>query len=464
VSTKKLKTKNYFMKASMIGMLLLLLFSFDGNGQKATSDSLKHLLNKEKQDTSQVLHLAELSRMYLASKPDTSWLFAQMGLSLARKIKYERGEAGCLRMIGIIMEETGNYPNSLEILLKALKIYENINDIGGMAHCNINIGNSYEDQGDLTQGLLYYFKAKPVFEAIHDDRLRAITSLDIGNNYEHADRLDSALIYTQQVYNQEAELKDTDLRGLASCNLGNIFTKMKQDDIAMGYYRQSIPDIEAMDENEALCEATLGMAGLFKKSGHYDSALFYAHWSLAVANRSNFPDRVINASKFLTAYYEDLDLVDSAYAYQKISIVAKDSLFNQAKEDQLRSLTFTEEMRQHEKEEAAALATEKRKRNIQMTAIGVFIPFFFGAIMFISKRRTKSRAIKFMGLLGLLLLFEFIALLIHPYIEEWTHGIPVLMLLILVVVASLLVPMHHKLEHWVKEELALSHTHAISIG
>jgi hypothetical protein len=38
------------MKAFISGMLLL--FSYNGNGQKANEDSLKDLLNREEQDTS----------------------------------------------------------------------------------------------------------------------------------------------------------------------------------------------------------------------------------------------------------------------------------------------------------------------------------------------------------------------------------------------------------------------------
>lgn len=448
------------MKTSVIGMLLLLLISYEGITQKQTSDSLKQLLAKEIQDTSRVMLLASLSRVYLDSKPDTARLFAQMGLILARKIKYEKGEARCLRLIGVIMGETGNYPKSLEFLLQALKISETINDSEEIAHCNIDIGNNYDEQGDLEQSLFYYYKARPVYEAIHNDRLLAVTLLNIGNSYEQADQLDSALFYTRQDYQLAVQLNDAEIRGSASCNLGNIHSKMKQGDIALGYYRQSLPDIEEVADDEAWCEVTLGMAGLFKKAGYADSALFYARRSLAMADISGFPDHVLNASNFLTAYYEDLQLLDSAYAYQKISINAKDSLFSQAKEDQLRSLTFTEEIRQHEIAEAAALAADTRKKNIQMAAIGVFIPVFFGTIMFFSKRKTKPKAIGFMGLLGLLLLFEFIALLIHPYIEEWTRGIPVFMLLILVVVGSLLVPMHHKLEHWLKEKLTHNHIQA----
>jgi hypothetical protein len=59
-----------------------------------------------------------------------------------------------------------------------------------------------------------------------------------------------------------------------------------------------------------------------------------------------------------------------------------------------------------------------------------------------------------MGILGLLLLFEFISLLLHPYIEKLTNETPVFMVLLLVAIASILVPMHHRLERWMKGKLA----------
>ena len=34
-----------------------------------------------------------------------------------------------------------------------------------------------------------------------------------------------------------------------------------------------------------------------------------------------------------------------------------------------------------------------------------------------------------------------------------THESPVLMLLALVLIASLLIPMHHRMEHWIKEKM-----------
>lgn len=56
-------------------------------------------------------------------------------------------------------------------------------------------------------------------------------------------------------------------------------------------------------------------------------------------------------------------------------------------------------------------------------------------------------------MLGLLIVFEFINLLIHPYLITFTNDSPIFMLIVLVVVAALLIPLHHKLEKWIKEKM-----------
>ena len=61
--------------------------------------------------------------------------------------------------------------------------------------------------------------------------------------------------------------------------------------------------------------------------------------------------------------------------------------------------------------------------------------------------------IEIVGVIGLLIVFEFINLVIHPYLVNFTNDSPLLMLLILVLIAAVIVPMHHKLEQWVKHRL-----------
>ena len=87
-----------------------------------------------------------------------------------------------------------------------------------------------------------------------------------------------------------------------------------------------------------------------------------------------------------------------------------------------------------------------------MIALGIitFIIFF---ILLSRRHITNTKLIQFLGVVALLLVFEFLNLLLHPFLERITHHSPVLMLLSLVCIAALLVPLHHKLEHWAVHKL-----------
>ena len=78
--------------------------------------------------------------------------------------------------------------------------------------------------------------------------------------------------------------------------------------------------------------------------------------------------------------------------------------------------------------------------------------------MALSRYKASKSTAKFLGVVALLLVFEFVSLLIHPKIEKLTNHNQVYMLLILLLVASLLVPLHHKLESWIKQKLDHKHT------
>jgi hypothetical protein len=61
--------------------------------------------------------------------------------------------------------------------------------------------------------------------------------------------------------------------------------------------------------------------------------------------------------------------------------------------------------------------------------------------------------IKILGILSLLFLFEYLTLLLHPFIVKFTHHTPVYELLISVLIAALIIPIHHRIEHLIIEKL-----------
>lgn len=60
-------------------------------------------------------------------------------------------------------------------------------------------------------------------------------------------------------------------------------------------------------------------------------------------------------------------------------------------------------------------------------------------------------------MLSLLFLFEYLTLLLHPTVAELTHHTPVYEILIFVGIAAILIPAHHRLEHWMIHKLSHHH-------
>jgi tetratricopeptide (TPR) repeat protein len=434
--------------------LFILNFCIISGNAQTEINKLKQLLQDENRDTSRVLLLEKLSFAYLNSKPDNALLFAQEALELSRDIGFEKGEAASLNRIGTVLSSIGNYPLALENLFKALAINERINNEYGKMKNLGNIAIIHSDQQDNREALNYSFQEKIIAEKFSDSEALVNTLLSIGDSYEQLGQLDSARFYTVQADSLAYRIKNDDYIGIALNNLGNIYSKLKKTDTAMQYYKLSLHYYENENDDIGICESSLGMARLFLNSNVRDSALHYAKRSLDTARQRKFTKYFLDASQFLSGYYKAFHQMDSAFAYQDTTILAKESLFSQEKMKQIQILSFAEKIRQQEKKEEEKRMEEERRNNLQLIGIATVIISLFLFLLLLSRRKTNAKTVEVFGLIVLLLLFEFVSLYIHPFVEKWTHHTPVFMMLILVTVAAILVPLHHKMEKWVKEKLA----------
>jgi membrane-associated HD superfamily phosphohydrolase len=146
--------------------------------------------------------------------------------------------------------------------------------------------------------------------------------------------------------------------------------------------------------------------------------------------------------------------------YLKTAMAAKDSMFSIGKIKQIQILSFNEALRQQEAAEQKRHEAEDRLTNLQLIGIAIFIPVFFLILLFLSKGRTHRKVIEFMSVLSLLLVFEFITLFIHPFVQRISNHLPVLELAILVTLAAVLVPLHHRLTNWLRLKLVHAEAHA----
>lgn len=445
-------TTNTMTKAFL--WLLISLCMSTINAQMTERDSLKLLLQNEKTDTGRVMRLADLSFAYLESKPDTTMQLALEALNLARQIGFEKGEAESLNRIGNVYRVWGNHSKALEVFLQALKINEKINNLDGIQRNYTNIGVIYNFQEDFQQALNYSFKALKLATQINNKKSASTILRNIGENYFQLKRFDSAILYVQQAYNAASSIKYSRMMGSSSKTLGQIHAEKGQNSLALDYYRLSIPDLINANSDLILSDTFLGMAKLFEKNGQKDSALFYGRKSLEFSSQKGFLTEVRDAGRFLSLFYRNLHIPDSAFLYQDITKAANDSLFSHQKNNQIQELFFNEKIRQADIAAAEIKAHKKRAHNLQYAAIALGLLTFLILFLILSHSIVANqKLIRFLGVIALLLVFEFINLFIHPYLSRITDDSPLIMLLVMVCIAALLVPLHHQLEKWISHRL-----------
>ena len=409
-------------------IFLILIFSLSVTGisaQVPQVDSLKKLLAATQEDTVKVMALVKLS--FYDQSFQHGLDLAQKGLTLSRKIKYKRGEAACLQQIGNQYNMISNCPVSLNYFLQALKIREQLNDKNGMAASYMGIGIIYKQQGDYTNAINYYRKADSINP---DNNYRsAIINSYFGDAYSLLDQQNLALKHYQRSYEYFNLCKDKYQLNLALNGLGSVQFKMGNIELALGYFRQAIRNGISYNDTTVLSFTFLKIAELYDAHGPKDSSIVYAGLAMYYSQRGNVLQDVIASGKLLSKLYEGQNDKE-ALRCLGISLAAQDTLFSRERTMQIQNMLFNEKKRESEIAEREKKEAAVHRLNIQYAFIALSIVTFI--ILFLLFSRSiivNERWISFFGILGLLVVFEFINLLLHPKLAAVTHETHILMLL-----------------------------------
>jgi tetratricopeptide (TPR) repeat protein len=426
---------------------LLFLNLVTAYAQPNKRDSLLQVLKTQKQDTTRVNTLLGLATALYVSKPDTSIQLSIEALALSKRLEFSKGVINSLSLIGVSYTVAGNYPKALDYNLQRLKLAEKSKDTIAMASSYNLLGVLYREQGNYQEALNYLYKGKAL-----QNRFDILANTC--DTYIYLKTADSARLYGQQALTMAYQFKNDRAMGWILFEMAFVHLLAEEYPLALANFRMSIPLSRSVDDYVALCKEYRGMAEVFEKTGQVDSSFQYARDALSIAQQSSMQNEVIKSSSFLSTLYRKRHNSDSALLYMDIAKAANDSLFNQQRESQVQSLTFDEKIRQIEVQEREKQEREQRNHNLQYSAIALGLISFLVLFLLLSHSVVANqKTIRYLGVISLLLVFEFINLLIHPYLGELTHHSPVWMLLIMVCIAALLVPVHHKIEHWITHKL-----------
>ena len=358
----------------------------------------------------------------------------------------------------------GNFSKAISILLDTK---DKLNNDSYNDRINSDILNTYREAGDF-KNALKYAKLYLDYEITQSESITGELSLyaNVGDAYSNLNMLDSAFYYYNKDYANllliDKETVDTYTkylnRGLffsswwlVIANMGEINLKLGENEIALTYFKKVIDAINKTSETKFCAEFYLGVAKCYSNLKQGDLALYYARSSYRIANFYNINKSIYESSLYLSQLFKQKKLPDSAYHYQSVYLNLKDSIYNNYQVNKLAIISMEENIKQEKIKIQIEKEKHDREQNLVLAGIGFFIPVFISLVFLVSKwSKKKSKIFTSLGIASLLMLFEFISLLIHPYVEKYTNHNVAFMYIILLIVASALVPLHHKMENYFK--------------
>lgn len=421
-------------------------------------DSMKRALTTQA-DTAKLKTLVDLAAYYQDNKIDSSLFYAKALLSSSTKQQNVRGMSMAYSYFGQYEYIVGNYPQSLQLLFKSLELAESNNDYNRIASCHNLIGNAYKEYGDWLKAKEHFLQTKNISEGLNNKTLNdklniQFAYMNLGQAYTWLHQLDSALITEQTAYAIALPEKSIWL-GVIDNRLANIHAALNNNELALQYYRMAEQEIKrAFGDSRGLSTCYSDFACYYLNRQNLDSAIVYSKLAMQVAKEIPYLRGIGISARFLSGVYESRHQQDSAFFYQKIYVAVTDSLNSREKTSGVENLSFLQQLKEQEKEQEAHKLQEERKHNLQLVSIAIAILSVIILFLLLSRSIiVHHKLVDFLGVIVLLVVFEFINLLLHPLLERITNHSTVLMLLALVVIAALIVPVHHRLQKWVSVKL-----------
>ena len=337
-------------------------------------------------------------------------------------------------------------------LIYALKGLDQARDDFRKARINLNIAGIYAWNENFRRAVDYLKKHDAT---IGDHRHYVLfRSMFYGTAYNGLGKPDSALFYLQKADEGNAYRPDAIGYAQALSQFARAYELKGDEDLAEVYYKKALKLCESQNMQPLFLIIGNKYCTYLLSRNNYAEPKRIALENIAIAKKSGNLIGIASSAELLQRIYRHEGNKDSSYHYALMQIAYKDSVINQKRITEFQNLSFSQRLKDIDEQGKIAEQETQRKQNIQFALIAIGILSFSLLYLVLSNRFiTNAKLIRFFGIVGLLIVFEFFNLLLHPFLERLTHHTPFLMLLALVCIASLLVPLHHRIEKWATTRL-----------
>ena len=391
-----------------IGLLLIIpAISF---AQKSLPDGLWGALQNSTSDSVRYLANMELGYYYSESNRDSSLLYYEQALQLAKKNEKKLAEASSLGMKSYQLSMKGRYSESLQCLFEAFNIidekkkeenswmfspgFSGTPDTyrdAALARTQAIYSALMRNTQNSEQEIIYLKESIKTASKVNYLWRIAVSDLNLGMAYLKLNKPDSALIYGNDALQIIRKTSDVKYESTILVLLGNIYQKKGDKPQAIQYYRAAMQSAIKNNNISYLCGSYFMLSKYYLEEKSTDSSLYYAKKTVETNLFSATPSNVFTIGDVYENLFKSYQLrnqFDSAYKYQGLTLAANDSIYKSRIKSlaDFQNVGFKEQIRLKEVEKEK-LAYQSTIRTYTMLAgIGIFM-----LIAFLLYRNNRNR-------------------------------------------------------------------------
>lgn len=226
-----------------------------------------------------------------------------------------------------------------------------------------------------------------------------------------------------------------------------IFSLIKKYDSASHYFDISIPVFEKYASVSGLPGVYQQYAKFLYESGNYARAISYLNKSASINDSLQISAGNKDVYEMLDSCYQKTGDYKLALYYNGLFQKAKTEADEKSRAKDILSVEIDAENQRKERLEKEEAEERNRRHNWQYMGIVFGIVTLFILLAALGLFNVPIRWVRALGFISFILLFEFIILLADNWIHHFTHGEPLKVIAIKVVLIAILLPLHHFLEH-----------------
>lgn len=353
-------------KTFIIITILILICSYSAANNQSRLDSLYHLLETTRHDTSKVNLLVAISRIHEKSDLSLSLQYSQRALEIAEKTGNKKSVAYALFNLGNVSFSQGLFPIAVSYFEKYIELQHKFENVIPIAFAQINLGAINIKLNQFEQAEKYFLGALESFrqaESADPSKSFDKESIHIYNNlgiiYQREKDVNKAIEY----YNKGIELaektsEESEIYAMLFNNLSSVLLDMNKTTEALSPMEEALK-IRLRNKDRA------GEASSYKMIARYHTILNnnqeareYLNKAFSIAKEIGNNSLKAEICNDIFNNYQLLNQSDSALKYH---ILLKELNDIMSKDEALKELTRIELTAQFEQQDLIRQANQKRK-------------------------------------------------------------------------------------------------------